>query len=194
MKTKNHLNLLFIVTACLLSACSESLHFHHWKAPGADFNKYSTYAWVAPGDTVLTMVRNDKLFAGTIYLYANQELAKKGMIMVKENPDAVFMFDTQVQDMTRYTQAPTLSMGVGYGGPGYYVGGMAPIAGGEISVVPYQEGRLIIEMFDVRTKRMVWRGWAEDSLDNNTDLSKELKDVIRNMMYTLPVKQKKKNP
>lgn len=190
MKTKNFLNILVAaLTAFVLSNCSD-LHYHSWKAPGADFKKYKTYAWVAPGDTTLTMRRDDKLFAGTIYLYANQELAKKGMIMVKEKPDVVFMFDTQVQDMTRYTQAPTLSMGVGYGGPGYYVGGMAPIAGGEISVVPYQEGRLIIEMFDVRTKRMLWRGWAEDSLDNNSDVSKILKDVIRNMMYTLPLKQK----
>ena len=190
MLTKKILFFLSISSAgLLLGSCSSTVK--SWKAPGADFKRYKTYAWAPPGDTTLTMNRPEKLFAGTIYLYANQELHKKGMTMVKAKPDAVFMFDTQTDNRTRYTQAPTLSVGVGYGGPGYYVGGMAPVAGGEITAVPYQEGRLIIEMFDTRTKRILWRGWAEESLDNNSDLNKIIKDVIRNMMYSLPLKQKK---
>ena len=186
-----HKNLVFLsLVIALLSMGSCSSTVKSWKAPGADFKRYKTYSWAAPGDTTLTMSRPEKLFAGTIYLYANEALQKKGMIMVKTRPDAVFMFDTQTENRMMYTQAPTLSLGFGYGGPGYYVGGMAPVAGGEISAVPYQQGRLIIEMFDTKTKRILWRGWAEESLDNNSDINKIIKDVIRNMMYTLPVKQK----
>src|SRR4249920_3247531 len=110
---KNIIIFLFLCAAGHLQSCSESVHT--WKFPGADFKEYKTYAWAAPGDTTLTMVRNDKLFAGTIYLFANKELTKKGMVMVKARPDAVFMFDTQVEGRTRYEQGATLSVGVAYG-------------------------------------------------------------------------------
>jgi hypothetical protein len=176
--------------AFLLFACSDSFHSASWKANNIDFKKYKTYAWVSPGDTTISMRRDDKLFAGTIFLYSNEELRKKGMTMVKQRPDVVFMFDTQVDDRTRYTQSPTLSMGVGYGGPGYYVGGSAPIAGGQITAVPYQEGRLIIEMFDTQTRKLVWRGWAEKSIEGSSDVSNLIKWGVRDIFYKLPVKVK----
>ena len=136
------------------------------------------------------MERKDKLFAGTIYLYANEELKKKGMVMVKSKPDVVFMFDTQVEDHMRYTQSATLSVGVGYGGPGYYVGGSVPVAGGKITEVPYQEGRLIIEMFDARSGKILWRSWAQKTLDYKSDLNIIIKNAMKDMMYTLPIKHK----
>ncbi len=189
--TKNVFTIILIcISLFFLQSCSDSSHASVWKANGVDFKKYKTYAWVAPGDTTLTMRRDDKLFAGTIYLYANEQLKKKGMVMVKSKPDAVFMFDTQVQDRTKYTQAPTLSVGVGYGGPGYYVGGSVPVAGGQITATPFQEGRLIIEMFDTRSTELVWRGWAQKSLDYSTDLNKVIKYAVKDIFFRLPVKHK----
>ncbi len=181
--------LLGFGSALLVMSCAEGTR-STWKAKGADFKKYKTYAWVAPGDTILTMKRDDKLFAGTIYLHANEELKKKGMTLVNRRPDAVFMFDTQVEDRTRYNQSATLSVGVGYGGPGYYVGGSMPVAGGKITAVPYQEGRLIIEMFDVDSKELVWRGWVQKTVDYSSNIDQVLRWAIRDIMYYLPVKNK----
>lgn len=45
----------------------------------ADWQNYKTYAWLAPGDSVLKGYRDDKVFAGSITYAANQELKKKGM-------------------------------------------------------------------------------------------------------------------
>jgi hypothetical protein len=186
-------NLYFIVALCAgcsLISCSESFQSSSWKAQSADFRQYKTFAWAAPGDTALTMRRDDKLFAGTIYLYANKELKKKGMVFVKAKPDAVFMFDTQVEDRTRYSQAPSMSVGFGYGGPGYYVGGMAPVAGGQITAVPFMQGRLIIEMFDARSGKLLWRGWADRTVDSQSDMNHLFQTAIRSILYKLPVKQK----
>ena len=173
-----------------LTSCSGEYNATAWRASGVDFRNYRTFSWAAPGDTALTMRRDDKLFAGTIYLYANGELKKKGMTFVKAKPDAVFMFDTQVQDHTRYEQSAQLSVGIAYGGPGYYVGGSAPVAGGKITAVPYQDGRLIIEMFDTRTRQLVWRGWAQKSLDGTTDVGQTIKRAIEDIMFKLPIRHK----
>lgn len=181
----------FLLLLVLVSACSDGYQVKSWKAPGADYKKYRTYSWAAPGDTALTMVRKDKLFAGTIYLHTNAELKKKGMVFVKARPDAVFMFDTQVQDRTRYEQSATLSVGVGYGGPGYYVGGSAPVAGGKITEIPYKDAGLIIEMFDGKTQELVWRGWAERSIDYTADLDQIIRRASQEILFQLPVKNKK---
>lgn len=189
--------LSMLAVAICMTACSDNLQSSNWKSSSADFSKYKTYAWAAPGDTTLTTERNDKLFAGTIYLFANDELSKKGMKRVTSKPDAVFMFDTQVEDRTRYSQSPSLSVGFGvgggygYGGPGYYVGGMVPVAGGQITAVPYREGRLIYEMFDARSGELVWRGWAEKTVNTGTDISDAIRYATRSIIYKLPVRVKK---
>jgi hypothetical protein len=44
-----------------------------------DFKKFKTYAWLAPGDSVLNRERIDKLYGGTITYVANQELKNRGL-------------------------------------------------------------------------------------------------------------------
>ena len=182
---------IFPILICLLAfSCANEFNVKYDKDSSRNFTNYKTYAWAAPGDTILTMIRNDKVFAGTIHLYANEELKKKGMVRVTAKSDAVFMFDTQVEDKTKYSQSATLSVGVGYGGPGYYVGGSVPVAGGQITATPYKDGRLIIEMFDARSHKLIWRGWGEKSLNNTEDLSKAIKWATKSILDKLPVKHK----
>src|SRR5689334_22335997 len=67
-----------------------------------DFAKYRTYAWLAPGDSVLNRYRAEKLYGGYITFAANEELKIKGMKIDTLRPDAIFMFETQVQQFTQY--------------------------------------------------------------------------------------------
>ena len=187
---KPQIFLISTLIGFLVISCSNEFHVKYDKDSSVDFQKYKTYAWAAPGDTTLTMKRNDKLFAGTIYLHSNEELKKKGMVRVTSKPDAVFMFDTQTEDRTKYTQAPTVSVGVGFGGPGYYVGGSVPVVGGQITATPYQDGRLIIEMFYARSHKLIWRGWGEKSIDSNADMDNAIKWVTKSILDKLPVKHK----
>lgn len=45
------------------------------------------------------------------------------MVKVTAKPDAIFMFDTQVEDKTSYSLSATLSVGAGNGNSGYFPGG-----------------------------------------------------------------------
>jgi len=57
-------------------------------------------------------------------------------------------------------------------------------------VSEYEEGTLVIDMIDVRTNRLVWRGWAQDSvegvLDNEDRLARKIEDAVRLMLMQLP--------
>lgn len=182
---------IFILSVTfLLSGCGGT-QYSSWKAKGVDFNKYTSYAWIAPGDSMVSNRRDDKLYAGTIMDASNQELSRKGMIIDSHNPDVLFTFDTRLENMVRYQQAPTMSVGMGFGGPGYYVGGMAPVAGGQISAIPYSEGMLIIEMHDRNTGQVLWRGTAQSELDNTTDVIAVIRKACKDIFFYLPIKHKK---
>ena len=156
----------------------------------ADWKKYKTYAWLAPGDSVLNRYRNDKLYSGIIVHTANQEIKAKGMRPDTLKPDAIFVFHTKVQDDVRYSQSPTLSVGVGVAGPGYYVGGGGPVAGGKITAHPYEDGTLVYEMYDAETGKLVWRGGDKKKFEMKDDIQALIVKTTKKIFKKLPIKHK----
>lgn len=61
------------------------------------------------------------------------------MTVDASKPEALFMFETKLEEKVEYSQSPTLSVDVGYGGPVYYVDGSAPVAGGAIKAHPMKK-------------------------------------------------------
>lgn len=157
-----------------------------------DFKKFKTYAWLAPGDSVLNRHRRDKLYGGYIMYAANQELSARGLKMDAVNPDAVFLFYTSVEEITQYSQSATLSIGVGVAGPGYYVGGSAPVAGGKITATTLEDGTLKFVMYDTKTGKMAWSGMANKKFKMMDDVEKIILDYTARIFKKYPVKKNKK--
>jgi hypothetical protein len=156
-----------------------------------DFKKFKTYAWLAPGDSVLNRYRRDKLFAGAIMYAANEELANRGMKMDTLNPDAVMIFYTSVEEITTYSQTPTLSVGIGVAGPGYYVGGHAPVAGGQIIAESKGDGVLKFAMYDTQTRKLVWTGTANKTFKMSDDVQQLVMDYTKKIFKKYPIKRGK---
>jgi hypothetical protein len=154
-----------------------------------DFKKFKTYAWLAQGDSVLNRHRADKAFGDYITYYAGQELKSRGMRMDTLRPDAIFMFFTNVQEVTTYSQSPSLSVGVGVGGPGYYAYGGVPVAGGNITAHTTEDGLLKFVMFDAQTGDEVWTGMMEKEFKTSTDVAVMLGEVIPKIFKKYPVKK-----
>jgi len=187
-KTPYALYVTLILTVAFIRVNAQSV-FSDYETK-TNFDQYKTYAWLTPGDSVLNGPRRDKLFAGSIMHAANTELANKGLTMTSDNPDAVFIFSTDVRDRTKYSQSPTLSIGVGVAGPGYYVGGYAPVAGGEITETTVTDGALIFDMFDGKTGKLVWSGGVKKTFGIADDLEKIIGDYAKRIFKKLPIKHK----
>jgi len=151
-----------------------------------DFTKYTTYAWLAPGDSVLNRPRTDKAFGGYIMHFANLELQKRGMRIDTLRPQTLILFDSKVADEIRYSQSATLSVGVGVAGPGYYVGGSAPVAGGKITANPYQQGALVFEMIDAQTGKVLWRGGTKKEFKTNPDVPRLIQEAEGKIFRKFP--------
>ncbi|MDH4090510.1 MAG: DUF4136 domain-containing protein [Cyclobacteriaceae bacterium] len=179
-----------VCIATLLLSCAESVQTYSDRDDKVDLQQYKTYAWIAPGDTVLNPERKDKLYGGYIVHVSNEELQKKGMTLDTEAPDAVFMFESHIEEKVKYSQSPSFNVGVGYGGPGYYVGGSVPVAGGELRATSYGEGLLVINMYDRRTGKLLWMGGAKKSISDSEDLEKVIKTAVTYIFFRLPIKIK----
>jgi len=154
-----------------------------------DFTKFKTYAWLAPGDSVLNRYRHDKLYGGTIVYAANQELTSRGLKMDTLNPDAVFIFYTSMEEITQYSQSATLSVGVGVAGPGYYVSGYAPVAGGKITATTVEDGSLKFAMYDTDSKKLAWTGMANKQFKLSDDIQKIIIDYTAKIFKKYPIKK-----
>jgi hypothetical protein len=183
--------LVFLLSALSITSISHGQTFSDYDTK-MDFSKYKTYAWIAPGDSVLNRVRRDKLFGGFIMNTANSVIKNFGMAIDTLQPDALFVFETTVHEEVKYSQSPTLSMGVGFGGPGYYVGGSAPVAGGKVTSSTYQKGSLVYMMFDTRTGTILWRGGITKNLDNQSNLNKVIESATKTIFKKFPKKKVKK--
>lgn len=175
----------------LTIACSENgISSSSTKTKGVDLKKYKTYAWVKPHNPDDDARKDDKLYGKLILDLCNQELVKKGFKLDTENPDAVFIFDTRVEDRIAYSQTPQVSVGFGFGGPGYYGSVAAPVAGGDIVQQEYQEGMMFIEMYDTETQQLLWKGWAHKKITYASDIEADIRTATKHIFMRLPVKHK----
>ncbi|GMQ31091.1 DUF4136 domain-containing protein [Algoriphagus confluentis] len=174
---------------CLLS-CS-SLTTNSYKAKGVDLDQYQTYAWVNLKHFVGEDQENKQRYARFILEHADEEIRAKGFQLDTINPQVVFQFDTKIEHKISYNRTPSVSMGIGIGGPGYYVGGAVPVSGGQVVTKEFDEGMLTIEMIETQTGRLLWRGWAQEKVGFETNLEADLEKAIPQIFMRLPIKKKK---
>jgi len=177
--------------ALFFTSCSSSgITSSSVKTKGVDLKKYKTYAWVKPADAEEDARKDDKLYGKFILQLCNEELSKKGFVIDTENPDAVFIFDTHVEDRVSYSTTPQVSVGFGFGGPGYYGGVSAPVAGGDLVQHNYQEGMMFIEMYDTKTQKLLWKGRASKKITYESDIESDIRTATKHIFMRLSVKHK----
>jgi len=57
-------------------------------------------------------------------------------------------------------------------------------------VVNYEAGTLVLDFVDARTNRVIWRGWAQDSLEgvleNQDRMARQINEAVARMLKQLP--------
>jgi hypothetical protein len=97
-----------------------------------------------------------------------QELTRKGYqpASTPENADFTVDFTIGSRERTDINTYPAPYAGAGWAGWGWGGGGWwgGPYWGDQIDVRQVREGTLSIDVFDARTHRPVWHGWATKEL------------------------------
>jgi len=81
----------------------------------------------------------------------------------------------------------------GMGGYGYRYGGMGGMGTASTTVTEYTVGTLVVDMFDAKTKNLVFRGTAQDELSDKADKNaKKLEKASAKMLKDFPPGSAKK--
>src|SRR5271170_7348254 len=146
MKTKMLvLAALFFCISAVVSAQTVYVN----SSPNATFSAYHTYAW---GQQANPNQIASSFLAQEAQTQINNQLQGKGLKLVQEteNPDLIVVGSGGMKTQTSYN-----------------AWGMRGIGGGMGGITPEQNviGTLIVDIYEVKAKQLVWRGVAQGTLN-----------------------------
>jgi len=148
----------------------------------ANFGQYKTYSW----EQVKT---KDALDVGRIKAAVNAALAAKGWTQVDSGGDVSII----AMEMTHDQQTlNTFYDGFG-GGWGWRRFGGGGLGEATTTTETYKVGTVVVDLFDTKTKQLIWRGSSSDTLSNNSDKNiKNLDKGVEKMFKNFPPGSSKK--
>ncbi len=158
---------LILVTAVLLFAVTAfaqqvSVNYDH----NQSFANYHTYAW---GSNNTNEIRNS-ILAQVAQQDINNAMSAKGLQMVQEsqNPDLILTASGGEHEQTSWN-----------------AWGMRGIGGGMGGISPQQnvEATMVVSLYDMKEKALVWRGIAQDTLSNNGNKNQNLVNKAVEKMF-----------
>ncbi|MCW8934757.1 MAG: DUF4136 domain-containing protein [Gammaproteobacteria bacterium] len=186
--------LLASVTFIILNGCS-SLSVNYDFNEQVDFTKYKTFDWLPFPKNM----KADELNRARFVTAVENNLAAKGISQNTSNPDFViathFGKENKI-DITNwgYTYAPIgYYHGYGYRHPGNfgYAGSYASTGG--VSVYEYEQGTLILDVVDAKTKKLIWRATAKAIISPASTPEKQtekIRNAVHKILKNFPPKAK----
>jgi hypothetical protein len=151
---------------CLISTIAAaqqvSVNYNH----NQSFAQYHTYAW---GSNNANQVQNS-ILAQVAQQDINSALQGKGLRMVQENqnPDLIVTGNGGMRQQTSYS-----------------AWGMRGIGGGMGGITPEQsvEATLIVDLYEAKTQSLVWRGIAQNTLNQNGNKNQQMVEKAIQKMF-----------
>ena len=154
MKTRFALSAMAICIASTSAVGQEvSVNYNH----NQSFANFHTYAW---GSDNANEIQNS-ILAQVAKQDIDNAMAEKGLQKVSESqhPDLILTANGGMKQQTSYQ-----------------AWGMRGIGGGMGGITPEQnvEGTMIVDLYDAKNQSLVWRGIAQDTLNNKGNKNQEM--------------------
>ncbi len=185
-------------------ACGQNVHYNYDR--GANFASYKTYQWLdspsgpptfpsappirsgpplpgaAPGFfSGATDIRGggseDQLVDQDIKRAIDEQLAQKGLTKVEKNADLQVSYQAAI-----HQEIGVDLLGTGLAGSGLGLWGADSIHG-QTSTIPV--GTLVVNLYDVGRKQLIWRGDANKAIELKKDPDKNYKNLQKVMAALL---------
>src|SRR5437667_11404523 len=172
MKLQNKM-LVSIATFFVFVAASFAQHVKTDYDHSANFGQYKSYSW----EKVQT---KDPLMVDRIKSAVNSALTAKGWTEVPSGGDVeVFALETTQNQQT----LDTFYNGFG-GGRRWGFGGFGDAT---TTVETYKVGTLVVDLFDAKTEKLIWRSSSSDTLSDKADKNtKNLNKGVNKMFQHFP--------
>ena len=158
------LRLLVPIACVLLATITYAQKVTFDSNPSAPFASYKTYAWTQ-GTPVPESLMEQRIHEGVA-----AQLAAKGLTPTNATPDLFVATHAVTQE-----HPELIVNGFGWG------------LGGAASVQQYTVGTLVVDLYDAKTRQMVWRAVATDSVSSKPQKNAEhINKAIEKMFAKYP--------
>ena len=151
----------------------------------ADFGQYKTYTW----EQVKTQ---NPLDINRIKSSVNAALTAKGWTQVDSGGDICVM----AVEITRNQQTLNTfydGFGGGWGWRRFGGGGFGGLGEATTTTETYKVGTLVVDLFEAKTKQLIWRGNSSDTLSSNSNKNiQNLDKDVEKMFKQFPPGSSKK--
>ena len=169
--------LTVLASAAIVATGCASMAVSSYAERGADIRRYQTYNW-GPPDTFSTgdpRLDNNRFFEERVRAQVEKRLADKGLEKTAEAPDLLVHYHASVTQEIDVRDVDEEYAHCETGGCGPYV---------------YDAGTLLVDLVDRRSNTLVWRGWAEGSVDGVVDnqewLEERIDEAVARIIERLP--------
>jgi hypothetical protein len=153
------------LSAVLVTACVP-MRVNSYAEPHANVTAYRTYDW-AGGDLASTgdpRLDSNRFFVERVQQAADRQLRLRGYQRIgASTPDLILHLHARVEERIDTSELD---------------GTIGPCQKDDCRAHVFDEGTLLIDFVDARTDALVWRGWAERSLDGVVDDQAWMNQVI----------------
>jgi hypothetical protein len=185
LKPVTALAALAVVGAAALS-CVTAPEVRTDADPTANFSKYRTFEFMG-GKSVLrygAVQVTNPFVSDEVREAVSRQLQAKGLTPTTTNPDLLVTFvsgarkKTEIEDTgpSFYGRYGWVGYGPGWWGPGY----------DSWWTYSYNEGTLIVDLIDARTKRLVWRAYAKGEVEDPTKAKPLVDNAIARAFQHFP--------
>jgi len=163
--------------ALVLAGCA-SMQIGSYVGRGVDFAQYRSYAWAA-SDRLSTgdpRLDNNPFFQARLQGDVEKQLANRGFEKREAGtPDLVVHYHASV---TQQINVDGVDSDFGY------------CERGECQPFVYEAGTIVLDLVDARTNKLVWRGWAKESVEGAIDdqdlMERNVDEAVTRILEKLP--------
>ena len=164
------------LSGLVLTGCAPVMHVSSYAGRGIDVTQYRTYNW-APDDQLATgdpRLDNNRFFLERLQADVDKQLATRGFEKpISGTPELLLHYHASIKQRLDVNGADQ---------PYGYCNDCKPYV--------YDAGTILIDFVDTRTDKLVWRGWAERSMDGVVDnqawMEEKIDEAVTRILEKLP--------
>jgi len=169
--------------ALVLAGCSPRVYVE--QDDSAKLSGYHRFAWLSPPPApVRDPILDSQILESRVHRAVSDDLKSRGYEEVAPgaSPDFLVTYHTSAKQTLEST-GPAFSFGFvdafphGFGAVGFPVGS---------DVQTRDEGTLMLDVLDGQNKRLVWRGWTTELLNQDNYSDKSVQDAVKDIFDKFP--------
>jgi hypothetical protein len=166
--------------AATITGCATTMTVSSHVAPSIEFAQYHTYNW-GPADALPTgdpRLDENPFYQDHVEGAVEKQFAGKGLVrMTAGIPDLLIHYHANID---RRFNASAMDLKHGYCVDDDCLG----------LADEYEAGTLVLDVVDTHTNRVIWRGWAQDSVEpmlNDSDtMARKINEAVTRMLKMFP--------